>query len=284
MSSTKLPLFVVLKLDGFCHDHESVMKMMFVEMMSLATIWIAKILCHFLSTMASSSSFLPIKASEAVKLLGMIPHPEGGFFLETFRSGVAPMSTRGTTPQTAAVPARDLVTTTGREDRSTDTRRSCLTSIYWMPTLQSPCLFLCVNLSDHVHYYHGGKPFEYLLYDPSAENKRLERIILGPDIANGHQLQVCVPGGTYKCGRLLLSSLDERLPHEYCLLGEAVGPGFDICDFRPLTTKDLEDTVGDPAERAELAKYLFTENSGDMQFDGFYNDDELQKARTQARS
>lgn len=45
--------------------------------------------------------------SELRTQLGLIPHPEGGCFLETFRSGSTPMSSRGQTDLN--VPERDLV-------------------------------------------------------------------------------------------------------------------------------------------------------------------------------
>jgi len=90
-----------------------------------------------------------------VKKLGLIPHPEGGFFRETHRAGGTPMTARGETDFN--VPNDDLVAT-NRTDRRPDSdgRRNALTSIFWMPTRASPTLLLAINLSDHVHYYHSG--------------------------------------------------------------------------------------------------------------------------------
>lgn len=104
----------------------------------------------------SFNSYLPDTAAELVELLGLIPHPEGGFFLETHRSGSEPMSSRGQTD--FSVPSHCLVETTGRDDCRPDRSkfRNCLTSIYWVPTKKSPSLPLVENLSDHVHYYQGG--------------------------------------------------------------------------------------------------------------------------------
>jgi predicted cupin superfamily sugar epimerase len=36
---------------------------------------------------------LPKKVKDIVGPLNLIPHPEGGFFVETYRSGSEPMST-----------------------------------------------------------------------------------------------------------------------------------------------------------------------------------------------
>lgn len=177
--------------------------------------------------MASTTVGLPKSLEELVECLGLIPHPEGGYFKETFRSGSVPMSTRGMTNTKA--PSRDIV-------QREESIRNCLTSIYWVPTKDSPCLLLSTNQSDHVHYYQGGAPFEYILYDMSGT---LTRTILGPDILNGHVLQMAVPGGGwFKCGRLLTS---ESHP-PYSIIAEAVGPGFDVQDFTWVTTAELEAT------------------------------------------
>jgi len=40
---------------------------------------------------------LPKKTSDLIPKLGLIPHPEGGFFVETHRSGSMPMSSKGQT-------------------------------------------------------------------------------------------------------------------------------------------------------------------------------------------
>ena len=122
----------------------------------------------------------------------------------------------------------------GRESRRSDCdiRRNCLTTIIWMPTVLTPRLFLSINLSDHVHFYHGGVGFEYLLYDPDKRELRRER--LGGNTADGQKLQVACPGGVWKCGRLLKNdTLD------YCLIGEAVAPGFDFHDFSWVTKSEI---------------------------------------------
>jgi predicted cupin superfamily sugar epimerase len=186
----------------------------------------------------SFNSYLPKKATDLQKQLGLIPHPEGGFFLETFRSGAVPMASRGQTD--FQVPAHNLIETPDRKDcrEDKDIRRNCITSIYWVPTSESPFLPLVMNKSDHVHYYQGGKPFEYKLYDP--ETKKMEVHILGPDISNGHILQFPVKGGAWKCGKLLDQALPE-LEADYCIVAEAVGPGFDFHDLTAIKKNLLND-------------------------------------------
>lgn len=181
---------------------------------------------------------LPSKVTDLIPLLNLIPHPEGGFFTETYRSGTKPMSTQG---QTGFSTDKHLITTVDNREKNRphdhDIRRNALTSIYWVPTIKSPKLKLCVNCSDTVHYYQGGKPFEYILYD--VDKCELKREVLGPDLQSGHTLQVCVRGGVWKCGAIVGYGCDEEEDiskdqkdggddhddHDYSLIGEAVSPG-----------------------------------------------------------
>lgn len=113
-----------------------------------------------------------------------------------------------------------------------------------------------MNLSDHVHYYHCGAPFEYTLYHPATQT--LERVVLGPDVAAGQKLQVCVKGGTWKCGRLLVpqeSAAAAEPGQQHCLLGEAVGPGFDFHDFTWVQAEQVV-ALGDADARATLTPYV----------------------------
>ena len=50
-------------------------------------------------------------------------------------------------------------------------------SIFWLPTEASQLLWLGVNLSDHVHYYHGGKPFHYVLVDPKVREESTQGVL-----------------------------------------------------------------------------------------------------------
>ena len=149
-------------------------------------------------------------------------------------------------------------------------------------------------MSDHVHYYQGGRPFEYVIYHP--DTKVLERHILGPDVLAGHGLQVIVPGGSWKCGRMLIEyDGGGRLPQEYSIIGEGVGPGFDFCDFRICTSDDL---LGlDENVQSTLRPYL-RENlegadddddeqeggEGELDFEGYYDEDKRRGDRADARS
>lgn len=193
-----------------------------------------------------------------IKKIGLIPHPEGGFFLETHRSGSTPMITRGDTDLN--VPNHDLVLT-GRSDRRPDGdgRRNALTSIVWMATKDSPTLHLVVHLSDHIHYYHSGDSFEYILFDPQA--KTIRRVVLGGNVLAGHKFQLPVKGGTWKCGNLVpvKDSTDVSKKESYCLTGEAVAPGFDFHDFTWVTIDMIREMVPKHLHKV-LIPYLHDKN------------------------
>jgi len=217
-----------------------------------------------------------LTAEILINKIGLIAHPEGGFFLETHRSGSDhPMSTRGDTDLN--VPDKGLVMTDRiGEMKDRDGRRNALTSIYWMPKGESPFLSLTINLSDIVHYYHGGVPFEYILFDPASGV--LSRMVLGGDVMGGQVFQLPVKGGMWKCGRMLLpeSADEESKKGMYTLIGEAVAPGFDFHDFTWVTAEMIHKTA--PQYWKVLKSFLHiterTESSKfkDSEWTNYYDD------------
>lgn len=247
---------------------------------------------------------LPYKINDLIEALDLIPHPEGGFFVETFRSGCEPMSTMGQTglvdsEKGCAVPKKCLVVADGRASKRPDgdERRNCLTSIYWVPTAEkSSRLLLAKNLSDHVHYYQGGLPFRYYLFNP--ETNEFSSVVLGPELHKGHKMQVCVEGGIWKCGQILDS--DEikdvsLLDYEYSLIGEAVAPGFDFHDFAWVTKEEVlqkKISCKDNEERTQLflsfvhseATVITNENKTVDEASKFYEDDDTKARRVEERA
>ncbi len=220
-----------------------------------------------------TASRTALTAAELVRALHLAPHPEGGFFREIYRSGTAPMSTRGATSDGDAATSGHVVFV-DQNKRNTraarggnDGRRDALTSIYYLQTRSQPTLPLACNLSTHVHYWQGGGVFEYITVDP--QTGAVSKTTLGPDPTRGHSLQISVEGGTWKCGRLLEG--------EYCLIGEAVAPGFDFCDFRWVTSGDVARVVCDATHRATLSAYIHEDATHedaakDADFHCYYDD------------
>lgn len=162
--------------------------------------------------------------------LGLIPHPEGGFFVETYRTGCAPMSSRGKTATSERADGGAATCDTARRTESGDDgRRNHMTSIYYMLTRESDHQWWALNESDHVHYHHAGGAVTYHL---ARADGTYERRVLGRDVEIGQTPQLVVRGGTFKAAVLEPGS-------EYAIIGEAVSPGFDFRDFRFVRAGEL---------------------------------------------
>ncbi|VFM95870.1 MAG: hypothetical protein BECKG1743D_GA0114223_103372 [Candidatus Kentron sp. G] len=130
-----------------------------------------------------------------IESLKLERHPEGGYFVETYRS----------TEQVE----------TDRPDKS----RPLLTAIYYMLTDDNPTLYFHTNLSDAIHFFHAGDPIHYLIVHPDGT---LEKKLLGADPEKGCQLQLLVEGGCWKAAVLPEGS--------FSLIGEVLAPGFEYRD------------------------------------------------------
>lgn len=176
--------------------------------------------------------------------LQLIAHPEGGYFLETYRAGATPMTSKGKTDESGA-----LMPCRGREGGE----RNVLTSIYYMLTDDSPKQWWANNMSDHVHYWHGGGELTYHVVEP---NGTLSAHTLGPKCP-----QLVVRGGSFKCVQLAAGA-------KYGLLGEAVAPGFDFRDFKFVKAAELRKLL--PAAQFEKLKG-FLKEAPESTFDSYYD-------------
>ena len=98
---------------------------------------------------------------------------------------------------------------------------------------------MSLNRSDIIHYYHLGCPVEYLIINPLDGEIARER--LGPDILSGQKLQVLIPGGCWRCGRMLTMGSADVSSDGYTLTSEAVAPGFDYADNQLATREEISD-------------------------------------------
>lgn len=138
---------------------------------------------------------------ELVEKLALLPHPEGGYYRETYRSpGLI---------DAKALPAEF----TGNRHYST--------GIYFLLTTGNFSAFHKV-IQDEMWHFYLGAPIELFEIDPSGH---LQRTIVGNDLSQGQQPQYLVPGGNWFASRVLPGS------GEYSLAGCTVAPGFDFKDF-----------------------------------------------------
>ncbi|PYP20904.1 MAG: cupin [Gemmatimonadetes bacterium] len=132
------------------------------------------------------------RAAELLNLLGMRPHPEGGHYVELFRSV-------------------HRVQVLGRK-----VERTALTTIYFLLVAGEFSRWHRV-LSDETWHFHEGDPLELLLFD----ERGLRRMRLGP-VARETQPTVVVPAETWQAA---------RAAGAYTLVACTVGPGFEFADF-----------------------------------------------------
>jgi predicted cupin superfamily sugar epimerase len=140
-------------------------------------------------------------ASYWIKKYNLLPHPEGGFFAETYRAG-------------ETIPSEALPQRFGGP-------RTFSTGIYFL--LEAPFFSAFHQIkSDEMWHFYAGEPLEVFVIHPLSGD--LQVIKLGPDPENGEVFQAVVPAGTWFGSRPAQGS-------SYALVGCTVAPGFDFLDF-----------------------------------------------------
>jgi len=137
---------------------------------------------------------------QIIARLGLKPHPEGGYYRETYRA-----------PQT--IPAEAL-------PRRFPGPRAFSTAIYYLLTPDSFSALHRVR-ADELYHFYLGDPVELLMLAPDGAGAT---VTLGVDLTAGCQPQIVVPAGTWQGARLAAGGL-------FGLLGCTVAPGFEFADF-----------------------------------------------------
>ncbi len=132
-----------------------------------------------------------ITADELVKLYGMQPHPEGGYYRETYRA----------------------------KGRISAIHRDYATAIYYLLPPGARSRLHRLKWDELFHFYLGGS----LILVKIFPDGKVEKIRLGHDVAAGNVLQHVIPAGTW------FGCYPET--DEFCLIGCTVAPGFDFADF-----------------------------------------------------
>ena len=133
----------------------------------------------------------PLDADDLIARLGLEPHPEGGWFRETWRS---PSSDGGSS-------------------------RSAGTAIYFLLRPGEQSHWHRVDAAEIWHHYAGGVLRIGISPDGVARTDHL----LGPDLATGERPQVIVPPGAWQAA--------EPVADEAVLVGCTVSPGFEFAHF-----------------------------------------------------
>ncbi|NLV55317.1 MAG: cupin domain-containing protein [Acidimicrobiales bacterium] len=110
----------------------------------------------------------PLDPDAAIDRLGLEPHPEGGWFAETWR------------------------------DRAEDGGRGSGTAIYFLLRTDEASHWHRVDATEIWHHYAGGP---LLLSIATADDGPVTEIVLGPDLAAGQRPQAIVPAGAWQAAR-----------------------------------------------------------------------------------
>ncbi len=133
-----------------------------------------------------------MSVDEIIRALDLKPHPEGGFFAETYRSAAG----------------------TGRPVRP------LATAIYYLLTADSFSEMHRLP-SDEIFHFYLGDAVEMLQLFPDGSGTRVR---LGTNLAAGERPQVVVPAGVWQGSTLAPGG-------RFALLGTSMSPGFDYADY-----------------------------------------------------
>lgn len=157
-----------------------------------------------------------MRPSEIISRLDLKPHPEGGYYRETYRSN------------------GEILDLPPYFEGS----RNYSTAIYFLLTGDNFSAFHRIRQDEMWHFYLGA-PIE--LIEISSEGK-VTTTHIGNDLEKDQQLQHLVPGGSWFASRLLPGAGD------YALAGCTVSPGFDFRDFEMAKRADLIQLFPDHGE------------------------------------
>jgi predicted cupin superfamily sugar epimerase len=152
---------------------------------------------------------VPRTAAEWIRALGLVPHPEGGHYRETYRSAETVPGRGGAGPRAAS------------------------TAIYFL--LQAHELSALHRLrSDELWHFHTGAPLRVSELTPEGG---LREHRLGLDVEVGEQPQAAIAAGSWFGARVAADI-------GFSLVSCTVAPGFDFADFELGTRAALQAQYG----------------------------------------
>jgi predicted cupin superfamily sugar epimerase len=147
-------------------------------------------------------------AREWIEHLRLVPHPEGGYYRETHRSG-------------------EVLTKESLPDRFNGPR-SFSTAIYFLLTSDDFSALHRIK-QDEIWHFYDGSPLTLHVINPAGGYAAIR---LGRNWQAGQ-----VPQATVPAGHLFGATVDG--PRSYSLVGCTVAPGFDFADFEMLSREIL---------------------------------------------
>jgi predicted cupin superfamily sugar epimerase len=149
-----------------------------------------------------------LTAETLVNYFEMLPHPEGGYYKETYRSD-------------------ELIAHNALPERFSGDRVFS-TAIYFLLEKGNFSGFHKIQSDECWHFYGGQTLFIYVLH----HNGNLEVIKLGNHLLDGEVFQAVVPEGCWFASEPAPNS-------EFSFVGCTVAPGFDFVDFELAKADEL---------------------------------------------
>lgn len=116
------------------------------------------------------------------------------------------------------------------------------TAIYYLLTSDLDSFSALHKLpTEEIYHFYLGDPVELLLLFPDG---RSERVILGPDVLNGQQVQYVAPREVWQGSRLVPGG-------RFALLGTTMAPGFTESDYQGGDRDELQRRYPEKADLIE---------------------------------
>jgi uncharacterized protein len=135
-----------------------------------------------------------------IRMLGLIKHPEGGYYRESYRADLTIASDALPPEYTGA--------------------RVASTAIYFLLDGESFSAFHRIRSDELWHFYEGGSLTLHVI----APGGEYQEAVLGRHLEAGERLQAVVKGGCWFAAKV-------RDRDSFSVVGCTVAPGFDFQDF-----------------------------------------------------
>jgi len=152
-----------------------------------------------------------------IKKLQLLPHPEGGYFKETYRS-LGEIEEQNLEPKYKG-------------------KRNYSTCIYFLLTSDNFSALHRIKQDEIWHFYDGSPICLHVISELGDHTE----YIIGRDLEKGEIPQFVVPGGCWFAAEVINKN-------SYSLVGCTVSPGFDFRDFELKTKKELVSLFPDKEE------------------------------------
>jgi len=146
--------------------------------------------------------------SELVEKFQLLPHPEGGYYKEMYRS-------------------TELIQPSALPERFSG-GRNFSTAIYFLLEQENFSAFHRIQSDECWHFYAGQSLHVHIIHP----NGQYELIRLGNNLTQGETFQAVVPAGSWFASETATGGT-------FSFVGCTVSPGFDFADFELATAASL---------------------------------------------